>query len=75
MATAREMKANLRTYIEVRMKEFRELGSVTDRYKHQAYSAIWAASWAEAITDQEREAYLDELFSSKNQQHGQPAPV
>lgn len=75
MNSAKKIKATLRARVEVRMQDFRELDACNPQYKHIAYGAIWAASWAQAITEKEREAYLAELFPKKNQQHGQPAPM
>ena len=64
VASMKEIKLTLRAHIELRMRDFRELDFVSDQYKHIAYGAVWAGSWAKAITDQERDAYIAELYSS-----------
>lgn len=59
MATAERIKRDLRIHLNVRMDDVRKLKS--DWYRDIAYGAIWAANCADAISDDEREALLNEI--------------
>lgn len=60
MATAKQIKERLRGHINQRMAEFRTAHQ-TDFAKDIAYGAVWAASHADAISESERDALIDEL--------------
>jgi len=64
MATTKDLKLRLRAHIEHRMRDCRDpalIRSAPAFYGDIAYGAIWAANAVDAITDSERDAYLNEL--------------
>ena len=60
MATAKQIKKHLRAHLNQRMDDFRST-SHTEYLKDITYGAVWAASHAEAISDSERDAMINEL--------------
>lgn len=60
MATEKQIKQRLRGHINTRMDDVRS--HPTDNFHSNiAYGAVWAASAADAISDGERDALIDEL--------------
>lgn len=59
MATAEQIKRDLRIHLNVRMEDVRK--SKSDWHRDITYGAIWAASCADAISDDERDALLSEI--------------
>lgn len=65
MATAKQIKKRLRAHVNQRMVDFRDANQreLLERvmYRNYAYGAVWASSYADAITDTERAALMAEL--------------
>lgn len=61
MATAKQIKKDLRDYINRRLEDARRAPHIS-LYRDQALGSVGAAWWVNAITENEREALNAELL-------------